>query len=365
MRVDFAVLERQYLKYQSEYEENALRVLRSGWYILGKELVEFERAYADFHKVKYCIGVNSGLDALRLALAALEIGPGDEVIVQANTFIATALAITENGADPVFVESDPFFGIDVNSIESAITPKTKAIIPVHLFGQPCDMTPIKNIAKKYHLYIIEDCAQAHGALYNNELVGTIGDIGCFSFYPMKPIGAFGDAGAVITNNDMLAEKVRMLRNYGSKTKYKHEIIGINSRLDEIQAAILMINLKYVSLGNSERQAIAKRYLSEITNPLITLPQTRDNGNHVYHIFALKCQYRDALYQFLLDNEIHTQIHYPIPCHLAECYKHLGKKVGDYPLAEKCANEELSLPIYVGMPENEITYVIEILNKFHQ
>lgn len=363
MRVEFAILKRQYEKYQVEYEEAALRALRSGWYILGNELKEFEAAYAEYHGVNHCIGLNSGLDALRLALAALDIGAGDEVIVQTNTFIATVLAITEVGATPVFAEADEYFGLDASKIEYLITSKTKAIIPVHLYGQPCDMNVIMRIAKKYNLYVIEDCAQAHGAMYDGKLVGTIGDIGCFSFYPMKPIGAFGDGGAVITNNDKIAEKVSMLRNYGSKIKYKHELIGINTRLDEIQAAILKVNLKYVVDGNEERQKIAKRYLTEINNPKLVLPRARDKSSHVFHVFALRCKQRDALKKHLAEHEIFAQIHYPIPCHLAECYANMNHSSGELPIAESYADEEMSLPIYVGMREDEITYVIETLNKF--
>lgn len=363
MKVEFAVLGRQYAKYQTEYEEAALRALRSGWYVLGEELKSFENNYAAYHEVKHCIGVGNGLDALRLALAALGISKGDEVIVQANTFIATVLAITENGATPVFVEADKYFGIDVSAIEAAITDKTKAIMVVHLYGQPCDMDAITAIAKAHNLYIVEDCAQAHGARYKGRLVGTIGDIGCFSFYPMKPIGAFGDSGAVITNDDELDEKVRMLRNYGSKIKYKHEIIGINSRMDEIQAAIIGVNLKHVEDGNRERREIAKKYLNGIKNPKIKLPEVRCNTEPVYHVFALRCIDRDGLYRYLESYDIHPQIHYPISCHLSECYGYLGYKRGDIPNAEQIAAEELSLPIYVGMPNEEIQFVIDVINEY--
>lgn len=363
MKVEFAILKRQYNKYQTEYEEAALRTLRSGWYILGSELMEFESEYASFHGVKYCVGLNSGLDALRLALTALNIDKGDEVIVQTNTFIATALAITENGATPVFVEPDQYFGIDVNKIENSITSKTKAIIPVHLYGQPCNMDAIKAIAEKYNLYVIEDCAQAHGAKYKGKLVGTIGDVGCFSFYPMKPIGAFGDAGAIITDNVSIAETINKLRNYGSKIKYKHEVIGINTRLDELQAAILKVNLKYLYINNAERIRIAERYLSEIKNTKVILPLRRENAEHVYHVFALRCKEREILYQWLCDNGIYTQVHYPVPCHLAECYAYLNYKAGTLPYGEAIAQEELSLPIYVGMQDEEIEYVIDIINRF--
>lgn len=363
MKIEFAVLARQYAKYQSEYEEAALRALRSGWYILGNELKQFESDYAAFHGVKNCIGVGNGLDALRLTLSALGIGKGDEVIVQTNTFIATALAITENGATPIFVEADKYFGIDANAIELAITPKTKAIMAVHLYGQMCDMDAIMAIAKAHKLYVVEDCAQAHGSTYKGRLAGTIGDVGCFSFYPMKPIGAFGDSGAVITNNDEVAEKVRMFRNYGSKIKYKHELIGINSRMDEIQAAITGVNLKHVHEGNDERKAIAQKYITGISNTKIKCPETRPGCEHVYHVFALLCSDRDKLYEYLVSNDIHAQIHYPISCHLAECYKDMGYKKGDLPHAEQFAAQELSLPIYVGLNDIEIQYIIDVINRY--
>ena len=258
MEINFAELRRQYNKYQNEYEEAALRVLRSGWYILGKEAEQFEHDYAAFQGVKHCIGVGNGLDALKLALTALHIGAGDEVLVPANTFIATALAVTANGATPIFVDVDAYFGIDVQAIEKAITKKTKAIIAVHLYGQMCDMASILKIAEAHKLFVVEDCAQAHGAVYQGKKAGTFGDVACFSFYPMKPIGAFGDAGAVVTDSDAIAEEVRMLRNYGSKIKYQHEFVGVNSRMDELQAAILGVNLKYAQSGNRERQSIAQK-----------------------------------------------------------------------------------------------------------
>ena len=363
MNVNFAELSRQYGRFQQEYEEAAMRVLRSGWYILGKELEQFEKDYADFQGMKHCIGVGSGLDALRLALTALGIGKGDEVIVQTNTFIATALAITENGATPVFVEADSYFGLDVNAIERAITPKTKAIMAVHLYGQMCDMDPIMEIAKAHHLAVVEDCAQAHGATYKGRKAGTIGDAACFSFYPMKPIGAFGDAGAVVTNRDDVAEGVRMLRNYGSKIKYQHELVGINSRLDEIQAAILGVNLRHAGECTAERCAIAAKYCSGIQNPKIQLPAIRPECEHVFHVFPLLCEDRDALYAYLEANGIHAQIHYPIPCHLAPCYAELGYQKGDCPCSEQYAAKELSLPIYVGLTDEEITYIIDTLNRF--
>ena len=363
MEINFAELRRQYNKYQNEYEEAALRVLRSGWYILGKEAEQFEHDYAAFQGVKHCIGVGNGLDALKLALTALHIGAGDEVLVPANTFIATALAVTANGATPIFVDVDAYFGIDVQAIEKAITKKTKAIIAVHLYGQMCDMASIIQIAEAHKLFVVEDCAQAHGAVYQGKKAGTFGDVACFSFYPMKPIGAFGDAGAVVTDSDAIAEEVRMLRNYGSKIKYQHEFVGVNSRMDELQAAILGVNLKYAQSGNRERQSIAQKYLNGIHNPAVTLPQMRNGCEHVYHVFPLLCDARDRLQNYLAEHGIHTQIHYPVPCHLAKCYETLGYQAGDLPFAEQFASTELSLPIYIGLTDAEIQYIIETINAF--
>ncbi len=363
MKVEFTVLGCLYAKYQSEYEEAALRALRSGWYILGNELSRFENDFAAYNGIKHCVGVGNGLDALRLTISALGIGTGDEVIVQTNTFIATALAISETGALPIFVDADKFVGIELKGIEKAINEKTKAIMVVHLHGKPCDMDPIMEIAKKQNLYVIEDCAQAHGAKYKGKLVGTFGDAGCFSFYPTKPVGAFGDAGAVITNSDELDERIRMLRNYGSKIKYKHEIIGINSRMDEIQAAITGVALKHLEDGNGERKIIAKKYIDGIMNAKVLLPDLCPDGEHVFHVFAVLCAERDRLYEYLEKNGVHAQVHYPVPCHLAVCYSNLGYNVGDMPVAEAFSKQELSLPIYVGMPVDEVEYVIEVINRF--
>lgn len=363
MNIEFSTLQYQYKKYQNEYEDAVLRVLRSGWYILGEELEQFEKKYAEYYGIDYCIGVGNGLDALRLSLAALGIGNGDEVIVPANTFIATALAVTEVGATPVFVDVDEYFGISSKNIENVINGNTKAIIAVHLYGQPCDMDSIIKIARKHSLKVIEDCAQAHGAKYNDKFVGTIGDVGCFSFYPMKPIGAFGDAGGIITADKSIAAKIKKLRNYGSKVKYKHEEIGINSRLDEIQAAILSINLKYLNTTNEERNNIAKKFIDGIKNEKVKIIQVRDNTKHVYHVFPLICEQRDALAEHMENHGIRTQIHYPIPCHLADCYKYLGYKRGTIPNAEAYAEQELSLPIYIGLSDEKIDYIIDVINKF--
>ena len=363
MKVSFCVLKRLFEAHQQEYEEATLRALRSGWYVLGNELKSFEEAFAGYLGMKHGVGVNSGQDALILAVRALGIGPGDEVITQANAYIASVFGITENGATPVFVEPDKYFGLDPEKIEAAITPRTKAILPVHLYGQICDMEKIYAIAKKHNLYVIEDCAQCHGAEINGKMSGTFSDISCYSFYPTKPLGAFGDAGMAMTNDDALAEKLRMIRFYGSKVKYVSEITGVNTRMDEVQAAILSVGLKYLDASNDYRVRIAGKYLEGIKNPLIKLPETREGCNHVYHIFGILCERRDELIQFLEDHGVQTAIHYPIPPHLSPCYADMGFKHGDFPITEQFAEQELSLPIYMGMPDEEVDYVIEMINQF--
>lgn len=363
MAVEFVKLKRTYDLYAAEYEEAALRVLRSGWYILGKELEAFEEAFACFQGVPYCIGVNSGTDALILAVRALDIGPGDEVIVPANTYIASVMGITENGAMPVLVEPDAFHGIDVSKIEAAITDKTKAILPVHLYGQACDMASICAIAQKHGLYVIEDCAQCHGARFGDTLTGSFGTVGCFSFYPTKPCGGLGDGGALVTSNPELAKKLRMMRNYGSAVKYVNEFSGVNSRLDEVQAAVLQVSLKHLQESNDYRRAIANRYLTEICNDAVELPKLRENADHVFHVFALLCDDRDGLQQHLLSCGVKTLSHYPIPPHLQQCYEYLGHGIGSFPISESYASRELSLPIYNGMPEEEVTQVIAAVNSY--
>ena len=363
MSVDFVRLKRGYDLYVQEYEEAALRAMRSGWYILGKELEEFEAGFAEYMGAKYCIGVNSGLDALILAVRALDIGPGDEVIVPANTYIASVLGITENGATPVFVEPDRYFCIDAERIEQAVTDKTKAILPVHLYGQPCEMDIIQTIAEKYGLYVIEDCAQSHDAVYRGKKTGTFGKIGCFSFYPTKPMGALGDSGALLTDDENIAQKLRALRNYGSAKKYVNDICGKNTRLDEVQAAVLKVSMVHLKEGNAWRKRIAGMYMEGIENPLVRLPETRNGTEHVYHVFPLLCEKREELQRYLLDKEIHTLIHYPIPPHLQKCYEYLGHRKGEYPLSESYAAQELSLPIYAGMPDEEVKLVTDAVNSF--
>ena len=363
MKIDLAVLGRQFELYQEEYEAAALRVLRSGWYVLGPEVEAFEKAFSAYVGRKYCIGVGSGLDALTLSVRALGIGAGDEVIVPANTYIATVLAITANGATPVFVEPDDCFTLDAARIEAAITPKTRAIMVVHLYGQAAQMDAICRIAKAHGLRLVEDCAQSHGAKFGGTMTGAFGDAGCFSFYPTKNLGAFGDAGAVVTDDEELEGTLRMLRNYGSEKKYYNKLVGVNSRLDELQAALLRTKLSHLKELNAERERIAAAYLSGIQNPAIRLPKQRENANHVWHQFVIETEDRDGFQQYLADHDIQTVIHYPIPPHLAECYQYLGCKEGDFPITEHMAKTVLSLPMFNGMREDEVQYVIDMVNKY--
>ncbi len=340
------------------------RVYNSSSYINGVEDKAFETEFADYCNRKYCIGVGNGLDALMLSLKALDIGKGDEVIVPSNTYIATALAVTYAGAKPIFVEPDiRTFNINPQLIEKAISYKTKAIMPVHLYGQPCEMDAIMDIAQKHNLYIIEDCAQAHGAKYKGKKVGTFGDLAGFSFYPGKNLGALGDAGAVLTDLKELADKIKALRNYGSDYKYHHIYKGNNSRLDEIQAAFLRVKLPLLDKMNNDRRRVASLYLNNITNKKIELPYIGHKVDHVWHIFAIKCEERDCIEKYLNDAGIKTNKHYPIPIHLQECYKDLGYKAGDFPVAELLSSTELSIPMYYGMRDEEIFYVINKINSF--
>lgn len=340
------------------------RVYTNSWYIGGKEDQAFEMAFADFSETKYCVGTGNGLDALMLILKALGITYGDEVIVPSNTYIATALAVTYVGAVPVFVEPDiSTYNIAPDKIEEKITNRTKAIMPVHLYGQACDMDSIEKIAEKYNLYVVEDCAQAHGATYKGKVVGSFGDAAGFSFYPGKNLGALGDGGAVVTNNKELADKVRALGNYGSDYKYHHIYQGYNSRLDEIQAAFLLVKLPHLKRMNDERKRIAQRYMDGIKNPHIVLPYVIPDADPVWHIFSVRCNRRDELEKYLSSKEIGTNKHYPIPMHLQKCYENLGIKKGELPIAEEISATQLSLPMYYGMTEKQVQYVIDCCNRF--
>lgn len=356
-------MDRGFFRYQKEFEDKALEVLRSGWYVLGNEVKSFEEEFAAYTGSGYCIGLASGLDALWIAFRVLDIGPGDEVIVQGNTYIASVMGITINGATPVFVEPDEYYNMDTAKIEEKITDRTKAILVVHLYGQASKMDTVVELAKKYNLKLVEDCAQSHGACFQGQMTGTFGDVGCFSFYPSKNIGAFGDGGAVVVKDKKLAEDFRIFRNYGSEKRYYNKLVGANSRLDELQAGLLRIRLRHVAEYEEERQQIAKRYLDEVKNPKLELPKVREGATAVWHQFVIRTSCREELISYLNEREIGTIIHYPIPPHLSEAYANLGYQRGAFPVTERYADEVLSLPMYNGMTEEEQTYVIEALNSF--
>lgn len=361
--IDFSRLDRAYQKHKKEYDDAVIKTLESGWYVLGENVSMFEKEFSKYIGAKYCVGLNSGLDALILAFRALGIGAGDEVIVPANTYIASALGITENGATPVFVEPDDFYNLDAELIEERITHKTKAILAVHLYGQAANMARIKGIADRHNLFLIEDCAQSHGSKFNGKTTGAWGDVGCFSFYPTKNIGAFGDAGAIVTNSKDTFDKIKMLRNYGSREKYVNEITGVNSRLDEIQASLIRIRLKYYNEAKAEREKIAHMYLEGIKNEKIILPKIREGAEHVWHLFVIQTEYRDQLMSFLAGRNIGTQIHYPIPPHLSGAYENYRYKTGDFTKTERYAETILSLPLFEGMKDEEVEYVIRTTNEF--
>ena len=356
-------LDRGFYQYHDEFEAKALEVLRSGWYVLGKEVAEFEKEFAAYCGAKYCVGLASGLDALWIAFRVLGIGEGDEVIVQGNTYIASVMGITINGATPVFVEPDAFYNIDVTKIEEKITERTKAILVVHLYGQASNMTEIMRLAEKYNLRVVEDCAQSHGAKWNGQMTGTFGDVGCFSFYPSKNLGAFGDGGAVVINDEVLDKKFRVFRNYGSEKRYHNMIIGANSRLDEMQAALLRVRLAHLDEINAERADIAAAYTAAINNEKVLLPQIRTGASSVFHQYVVRTDDRDKFMNYLQDRGIGTIIHYPIPPHLAEAYQYLGYEKGAYPITEAYADTVLSLPMYTGMTQEEIKYVIDVINEY--
>jgi dTDP-4-amino-4,6-dideoxygalactose transaminase len=364
--IPFLDLKKLNAQYRDELIEACTRVIDSGWYILGKEVEEFEKEFANYCGTKYAIGVGNGLDALTLILRAYKelgiLSDGDEVIVPANTYIATILAITNNNLIPVLVEPDiDTYLIDPDKIEENITSKTKAIMVVHLYGQTCEMDKINEIAKKYNLKVIEDSAQSHGAYYKDKRSGNLADASGFSFYPGKNLGALGDAGAITTNDDQLAEVLKALRNYGSRKKYENIYKGVNSRLDEIQAAILRVKLKYLDEEIERRRKIARFYLENIKNNNIILPKVREDSNHVWHLFVIRTEKRDKLQKYLLDKGIHTLIHYPIPPHKQIAYKEWNDR--SYPITEKISREVLSLPISGVLTLEEAEKVIEAINEF--
>ena len=356
-------LDKGFFQYQTEFEQKALEVLRSGWYVLGKEVASFEQEFADYIGSNYCVGLASGLDALWIAFRVLGIGSGDEVIVQGNTYIASVMGITINGAKPVFVEPDEYYNIDASKVEEKITSKTKAILVVHLYGQASNMKPIMALANKYHLKVIEDCAQSHGARFENIMTGTFGDIGCFSFYPSKNLGAFGDGGCIVTNDAKIADDVKVFRNYGSEKRYYNRVIGTNSRLDELQAGLLRVRLSHIQELEKEKRNLCTRYLSQLQNDKIILPQIRNGATHIWHQFVVRTTEREKLMEYLNEKKIGTIIHYPIPPHLSEAYTYLNIQTGSLPITERYANEVLSLPLYNGMTQEEQDYVIESINRF--
>lgn len=357
-------LKRQYGLHAAEYEAKALEVLRGGWYILGKEVEAFEREWAAMVGARFCVGLASGLDALWIAFRLLGIGAGDEVIVASNAYIACVMGITINGAAPVFVEPDEYDNIDAAAIEAAVTPRTKAILAVHLYGQSCDMDTIGAVARRHGLKVVEDCAQSHGNHWRGRVVGSLGDVGCFSFYPTKGCGAFGDAGCITTNDPDLADRARVFRNYGSRVRYQNEVVGANSRLDELQAGLLRVKLTHLEAFNAERRRLAARYDAGLRGDILRKPRIRpgaDSSWHQYVVHLPGC--RDAMAAYLKEQGIGTIIHYPIPPHLSQAYAYLGHKRGDFPIAERYAAEVLSLPMYNGMTEAEQDCVIEAVNRF--
>ena len=349
---------------RSEMIQSFQEVYDSNWFVMGKKLEIFEKEYATFNQTKYSIGVSNGLDALHLALKALNVTKGDEVIVPSNTYIATALATSYVGATPVFVEPDAqTYNINPSNIEAAITPKTKAIMPVHLYGQACDMDAIMAIAKKHNLFVVEDNAQAHGATFNGKITSSFGNANGTSFYPGKNLGALGDAGAVTTNDEALAKKIFMLRNYGSEKKYHNEEIGFNMRLDELQASLLSVKLKHLNEWTRQRKVIANLYNAALKNiGDLILPSVHPNSTHVYHLYVIKTKNRDGLQKHLSENGIGTLIHYPIPPHLQNAYQFLNLKKGSFPVAEELADTCLSLPIWPGMTSNQVNIVAENIKK---
>ena len=363
--IPFLDMRAQYVELKEEFDHAYQRVMDSGWYILSDEVRAFEQEFAEFVGVEHCVGVGNGLEALELILMAYGIGAGDEVIVPANTYIASWLSVSYVGAIPIPVEPDPeTSNIDAARILQSITKRTKAIMPVHLYGQPTEMTEIWRLAEQHGLRIVEDSAQAHGVSYMDRMAGNLGSAAAFSFYPTKNLGAFGDAGAVTTNDDELADKVRVLRNYGSRSKYFNEVKGHNSRLDPLQAAFLRVRLKYLDEWNRRRERIANEYLERLPGlPGLGLPKTAPNTKHGWHLFVVTHPNRDRLKSYLEEHGINTLIHYPLPPHLSEAYADLGYKAGDFPVTEKLAESVLSLPIGPHLQLEQANCVIERIREF--
>ena len=365
MKVPFLDLKAQYNSIKDEIGAALERVLENTAFAGGPFVAQFEKEFAAFCGTKHAVGVGSGTDALWAALIAVGVGPGDEVITVPSTFIATAEAISFCGASPVFVDiEETTYNMDPAKLEAAITSRTKAVIPVHLFGQMADMDPIVEIARKRKLYVIEDAAQAHGAEYKGKKAGSIGDVGCFSFYPGKNLGAYGEAGAAVTNNDGLADRMRMFRDHGQPRKYYHDMIGWNARMDGFQGAVLSVKLKHIDKWNEARRSNARLYTQLFAGANgIGAPREADYGRHVYHIYAVRVQNRDAFMAELGKKEIATGIHYPVPLHLTGAYSSLGYKAGDFPVAERCANKFVSLPMYPELTAEQVSYVAGCVKEF--
>jgi dTDP-4-amino-4,6-dideoxygalactose transaminase len=364
MKIPFLDIHASYAELKDEFDAAYHRVMDSGWVLLGKETEAFEAEFANYCEAKHCVAVGNGLDALRLVLQAWDIGPGDEVIVPSHTFIASWLAISALGATPVPVEpNEATYNIDPERIEAAITSRTKAILPVHLYGQPADMDPIMEVAGKHDLKVVEDNAQAQGARYRGRRTGALGHAAATSFYPGKNLGAFGDAGAVTTNDNDLADRVRMLRNYGSKVKYQHELNGANSRIDELQAAFLRVKLRHLDEWNARRKDIAAMYIPHFRDGMPRLPYVPEWADPVWHLFVIRHPERDALQKHLANRKVQTIIHYPIPPHLSGAYVHRGLKLGALPVAESMADEVLSLPIGPQMAAESVQFTIASIHDF--
>ncbi|HEX8458766.1 MAG TPA: DegT/DnrJ/EryC1/StrS family aminotransferase [Pyrinomonadaceae bacterium] len=366
--IPFVDLQAQYRAIKGEVDEAIGRVLENAAFILGREVEAFETAFAEYLGARFCVGVSSGTAAIQLAVTACGAGAGDEVIVPANTFFATAEAVSTAGAVPVFVDADPVsYNIDANRIEAAITERTRAIIPVHLYGQAADLDPIFALAARHNLVVIEDAAQAHGATYKDRRVGARGRANCFSFYPGKNLGAYGEGGAVVTDDAEVARRVRLLRDHGSERKYRHEIVGYNFRLEGLQGAVLGVKLKHLDRWNELRRAHAARY-RELLSGLcdegaLVLPREMDDARHVYHLYVVQTGARDALQQHLAAADIQTGIHYPVPVHLQPAYSSLGHRAGDFPVAERLAERVLSLPMYPELTAAQIERVAERVRSF--
>jgi len=363
-QVPFVDLAAQYRTIEEEIKEATSRVIQQTDFILGREVSLFEEEFAAFCEAKHTVGVDSGTSALELALRAFEIGPGDEVITAANSFIASALAISHVGATPILVDVAPnTYTVDVSAIERAITPRTKAVLPVHLYGHPADMDPIRQLADKHGLVIIEDACQAHGTRYKGKRAGSLGHAAAFSFYPGKNLGAYGDGGAVVTNDLKVAKRLEMLRNYGQKEKYQHLFRGYNRRLDTLQAAVLRVKLKYLEKWNAARRRNAALYHQFLDDCNVALPSETGDAESVWHLYVIRAEQRDALKEHLVSRGINAGIHYPIPIHLQPAYRDLGHKRGDFPVTESCAEQVLSLPMYAEITREQIGYVAKTIRDF--